>query len=147
MRFILVDDSADATRGAAATAIASRQAAAYHTKSAAAATAVRQPPRAAPSAVLPAGRNRRWSQRSAAQMAGTIGGAGADTPIRCTVIDLSKHGAMLEPAADTHLPECFVLVFFNRRTRCEANCVVRWQRDGRVGVCFAGPVRSSISRQ
>jgi PilZ domain len=80
-------------------------------------------------------------------MSGSIGFGNAATPVACAVVDLSKHGAMLELEMETDLPECFVLVFYNRRTRCEASCVVRWRREGRVGVCFAGPVRSSIGRQ
>jgi hypothetical protein len=79
-------------------------------------------------------------------MSGVIGSGSAATAVECAVVDLSKHGAMLELDAAADLPECFVLVFYNRRTRCEANCVVRWRRDGRTGVCFAGPVRSSIGR-
>lgn len=96
------------------------------------------------------GRNRRWSERQNSEMPGVLGASLWPQSFSCKVLDLSKHGAMLElgcGAGDGTLPECLTLVFYNRRTRCEANCVVRWRRDNRVGVCFAGPVRSMIGRQ
>jgi hypothetical protein len=94
-------------------------------------------------------RNRRWSPRTAFGKPGVIGSSGSAAPINCTVGDISRQGALLEldPASGTCIPDCFVLVFYNRRTRCEVNCVVRWQRDGKVGVCFAGPVHSTVDRR
>ena len=146
MSFVLVDTS-PAPAGVAALAA--------HDRATAGAPASNQQRHAAPihnapmqSDKLAGGRNRRWSERQMAAMSGVVGANVWPEPLACQVLDLSKHGAMLElvDGADGALPECLTLVFYNRRTRCEANCVVRWRRDNRVGVCFAGPVRSMIGR-
>jgi PilZ domain len=150
MSFILVKDPVSTVHAAAASVKAELQMQAHATQQSRAMGGSAEPqPKSfsAIAAVLPVGRNRRWSQRSGVRMTGCVSAGPSETAESCVVVDLSKHGAMLEVNDDAELPECFVLVFHNRRTRCEANCVVRWRRDGRVGVCFAGPVRSIISRQ
>jgi PilZ domain len=93
--------------------------------------------------------NRRWSPRSVLDKVGSIGLQSGEAVVSCLVRDISRQGALLALAdADSAaLPDCFVLVFFNNRTRCEANCVIRWRRDGRVGVCFAGPVHTTVDRR
>ena len=78
-----------------------------------------------------------------------IGGAGLETPVTCVVRDISKYGAQIEATSELSgpLPDCFTLVFYNNRIRSEASCVVRWRSQGRMGVCFAGPVKTSVDRR
>jgi hypothetical protein len=109
------------------------------------AMAHRQTPAAMPAIAL---KNRRWSQRSVFNKTGVIGADALGQPLQCTVLDISKNGAQLEPVSGAQaLPECFILVFYTNRIRSEANCVVRWRAGNKVGVCFAGPVRTCVERR
>jgi hypothetical protein len=103
-----------------------------------------------PGAAMPAlaVKNRRWSQRDVFHKAGVIGTDALGQPLQCTVLDISKNGAQLEPSSGAlSLPDCFTLVFYTNRIRSEANCVVRWRAGNKIGVCIAGPVRTCVERR
>jgi hypothetical protein len=86
--------------------------------------------------------NKRWSARAPVFKPGTIGCAGRD-PVTCTVLNLSKFGALIE-VEHAIASDAFVLVFTNNRVRSEVNCIVRWRNGARVGVHFAGPIRTTV---
>src|SRR5436190_2449037 len=79
----------------------------------------------------------RKSERKEVAVRGWIFAEGQD-PRQCTIEDASAGGAKLLTANPDSLPDRFEFGFTqhapNRRT-----CVVRWRRDGRVGVQFGKP--------
>lgn len=105
-----------------------------------------KPDRRSPDRPMP-GRDRRWSQRDTLHREGVMSADTLAEPMTCRLIDISRYGAMIEIAGDEHemLPDTFKLVFSaNPRIRSEANCILRWYRNGRAGVSFAGPVRTTV---
>jgi hypothetical protein len=90
--------------------------------------------------------NRRWSERAPTRRSGLIGGSDLAASQACSVVNLSKYGALLE-TGDVDVPDTFTLVFWGNRIRSEVNCIVRWRHAGRVGVCFAGSIHTSVDRR
>jgi hypothetical protein len=91
---------------------------------------------------LPERTNQRWSERAPVLKSGSIGCAGRD-PVVCTVLNLSKFGALLE-ISDAIASDAFVLVFTTSRVRSEVSCIVRWRNGSRIGVHFAGPIHTTV---
>jgi hypothetical protein len=86
--------------------------------------------------------NKRWSDRTPTAKPGVIGFAGR-SPIACTVLNLSKFGALIE--VSEALPgDAFLLVITANRVRSEVNCMVRWRNGARIGVHFAGPIHTTV---
>lgn len=98
-------------------------------------------------------RERRWSERIAMTRAGQLSLGKSGISVACQVLDLSRFGAMLEvdqagiTNANFDLPNCFLLTFTSGRMRSEADCVIRWRGDGRIGVNFIGNVRTFVATQ
>lgn len=99
------------------------------------------------------GANRRWTPRADLNRTGWISGSSLSEPVKCTVCNTSKHGAMLELAANgansssDAIPNLLTLVWVSGRVRSEANCTVRWRSRTIIGVNFIGPVRTSLDRR
>jgi hypothetical protein len=98
-------------------------------------------------------RERRWSERIAMTRAGRLSLGESGISVACQVLDLSRFGAMLEvdqagiANSNFDLPNCFLLTFTSGRMRSEADCVIRWRGDGRIGVNFIGNVRTFVASQ
>jgi len=92
--------------------------------------------------------DRRWSQRERIERSGTITVEEGAPEIACRLCDISRYGALIELdlEAAVALPNLFRLVFVTNRIRSEADCQLRWRRDGQIGVSFEGPVRTTVQR-
>lgn len=69
--------------------------------------------------------------------------AGADAPIRCRVLNISKLGARLEQAESLH-PDDQLTVTIGLAENLDAQVV--WARDGRAGIRFAVPADLKLAR-
>ena len=69
--------------------------------------------------------------------------AGADAPVRCRVLNISKLGARLEQAESLQ-PNDSVTVTIGRAENLQAQVV--WARDGRAGIRFAVPADLELAR-
>jgi hypothetical protein len=96
----------------------------------------------------PLERNRRWTRRERIDRTGYVSMDDSGARVACRVSDISQFGAMIELSPDhaRQLSDTFVLVFYAGRIRSEVDCVLRWRKDGQVGLSFAGPVRSMVDR-
>lgn len=98
-------------------------------------------------------RERRWSERIAMTRTGRLSLGESGISVACQVLDISRFGAMLEvdeaslANSNFDLPHCFLLTFTSGRIRSEADCIIRWRGDGRIGVNFIGNVRTFVATQ
>ena len=104
-------------------------------------------PDARSGAEKPLGPRRRQASRKSVNLAGDIAVSSSEWQ-SCTILDMSATGALLEIRArgadsERMLPIRFYLVMDNAFERSMVECVVRWQRAGRAGVQFTGPMEVS----
>ncbi len=70
---------------------------------------------------------------------GLIAYSGRQVTLDCVVRDLSDTGARLKICGSVEPPATFELII--GLDGLEAECEVKWRRDGEVGVCFNAPPR------